>query len=123
MRLRILVPLMVALLALAACDGDDNDVAEADGVGDDGVITLEMYDMYYEPDAVTVPAGENVTFELVNEGGSEHDLTFDDGRQSEMVQPGETVMFEAGAFEEDTVGWCTVPGHREAGMELEVTVE
>lgn len=108
-------------LGLTACDGNGDD--GGDGAVASGTdLTITMGDMYFEPERVEVPAGEEITFELVNEGGAEHDLSFN-GDSSEMVAPGETATFVAGPFDSDTVGWCEVPGHREAGMELEVVVE
>lgn len=73
------------------------------------------------PDSVEVPAGEPVAFNLSNDGDMPHDLTFEDDA-SNLLDPGETETFEMDAFGEDTTGWCSVPGHREDGMELEVIV-
>ena len=109
-------------VSLAACgdDGDgDADTAAADG----GAIAIEMGDMYFEPDAITVPAGEVVEVELDNVGASEHDLVLDDGTDTGTVPPGESTTVEIGPFEESTTGWCAVPGHQSSGMELDINVE
>lgn len=98
---------------------DDADAADGDVVE----IELEMGDMYFEPDTIEVPSGATVEFTLENVGDAEHDLVFENEGESEIAQPGETITFEAGPFDEDTVGWCSVPGHREAGMELDVVVD
>lgn len=123
---RVLTTILVLGLSglLAACgdEGAADDGAAESEAGSGGAITLEMHDMYFEPDAVEVAAGEPVTFELVNEGDAEHNLVFDGGPESDNVAPGDTVTFDAGAFDEDAVGWCSIPGHREAGMELDVNV-
>lgn len=115
--------LLTALVALvlAACSGE---AATGDGAGadDGGPITVVMDDMSFEPDAIEVPAGETVTIELVNEGAIEHDLVFDEDAEGDRVPAGASRTMELGPFESDTVGWCSVPGHRDAGMELEVTV-
>lgn len=115
----MLLSALVALL-LAACNGEA-------ATGDDdaetgGPITVVMDDMSYEPDSIEVPAGETVTIELVNEGSIEHDLVFDEDTESDTLQAGESRTMEIGPFESDSVGWCSVPGHRDAGMELEVTI-
>ena len=109
-------------VSLAACgdDGDgDADTAAADG----GAIAIEMGDMYFEPDAITVPAGEVVEVELDNVGASEHDLVLDDGTDTGTVPPGESTTVEIGPFEESTTGWRAVPGHQSSGMELDINVE
>lgn len=119
---RALLTSLGLALVLGACNGEE--AAEPDAADGDGeVITVEVGDMYFEPDTVEVAAGEPITFELLNEGSSEHDLVFGDGRESDTVAPGETVTFAAGEFDRTTLGWCSLPGHRDAGMELEVVIE
>lgn len=115
--------LLTALVALvlAACSGETTNGGDT-GADDGGPITVVMNDMFYEPDSIEVPPGETVTIELVNEGSIEHDLVFDEDAEPDTLPPGESRTMEVGPFESDTVGWCTVPGHRDAGMELEVTV-
>lgn len=112
---------LLATLLLGACSADESTDGDT-STGDEGPITVTMDDMFYEPDSIEVPAGETVTIELVNDGDIEHDLVFDEGAEADTLPPGESRTMEVGPFESDTVGWCTVPGHRDAGMELEVTV-
>ena len=124
MKLRTTLSTIAALalaLSLAAC-GDDGD-GEAASAADGDAITIEMGDMYFEPDVITVPAGEVVEVELDNVGASEHDLVLEDGTDTGMVPPGESATVEIGPFEESTTGWCSVPGHQSAGMELDINVE
>lgn len=118
---RVLLLTALAALLLAACSGEAGPEDDAGATGD-GPITVVMDDMFFEPDSIEVPAGETVTIELVNEGSIDHDLVFDESTESEPVPAGETRTMEIGPFDSDTVGWCSVPGHRDAGMELEVTV-
>ena len=126
MRFRVLPALILALaLGLAAC-GEDAPTDEAAPAPDgNGHIEVDIsaIDMEFVPDEITVPSGSTVTFNLTNDGNLEHDLMFDDGSASGVLQAGESTSFDAGPFTADTVGWCDVPGHREAGMELEVIVE
>lgn len=114
---------LMSLLLVSGCGSDSQDGADTSAEGEQGqTIEVTMRDMEYEPETVEVAAGEPVTFELVNEGNSEHDLAFEGGPET-RVAPGETGTLEVDGFEEDTVGWCTIPGHREAGMELQVEVQ
>jgi uncharacterized cupredoxin-like copper-binding protein len=65
-------------------------------------------------------------FELENEGEIGHDLAIEgpgvEGAKTPVIQPGQTaeleVDLEPGSYEL----YCTVPGHRDAGMETTVTV-
>ena len=113
-------PLAALLIMSAACTAEPGDEAAGDPTDTDAR-TIVMDEMVFEPDAIEVERGAPVTLELVNEGGINHDLAFED-HASLLVHPGGTTRFEAGPFEDDVVGWCTVPGHRDAGMELTVRV-
>jgi nitrite reductase (NO-forming) len=119
MNVRNLAIALAMVMALGAC-GDDAD----DANGDVGAteVSITMVDLDFEPGRVEVPAGETITVNLTNEGGTEHDFVMDDGTNSGLVAPGDSTTIEIGPFEEDMVAWCDVPGHREAGMEVEIVV-
>jgi nitrite reductase (NO-forming) len=124
MRSRTLLVALAAItaLVLAGCGGDDAVTDDGAAAGDGATeFDISMQDMEFVPDAIEVPAGEPVTFNVTNDGALEHDLMFEDGSDSGVVQPGESATFTT-TFDEDTTGWCDVPGHRESGMELDVTV-
>jgi nitrite reductase (NO-forming) len=120
--------LALALL-LAACgggDGDspgpDDDAQPAAGEGGDVEIDVVMGDIFYQPTGVEIASGAMLTVNASNEGAAEHDFEFEDGQGTGIVAPGESATGEFGPFEESTVAFCTVPGHREAGMEFDITV-
>ncbi len=52
---------------------------------------------------------------LVNDGAIEHDITFDNG-EAVVAAAGETVEFEFEVPEEGVSYWCSIPGHKDAGM-------
>ena len=70
-----------------------------------------------------VPPG-NLVIELHNEGGIQHNLQFDGGEISPMVNSGESLEFEIGNVEpgEYTI-ICEVPGHSAAGMTATLVVD
>ena len=70
-----------------------------------------------------VPPGDLV-IELHNEGGIQHNLQFDGGDISPMVNSGESLEFEIGNVEpgEYTI-ICEVPGHSAAGMTATLVVD
>lgn len=94
---------------VAACGGDDDDGAAAEP----GVVIVD--DNVFEPDRTTIAAGETVTWQF--EGGSAHNVTFDEGESSKLKKDGEfeRTFDEAGEF--DYV--CTV----HPGMDGTVVVE
>lgn len=147
-RTRIVVPSLVALLMLgvAACSPQEPDITEDEqvtaderpeepaedgenGGGENGEeggggesVTFVAVDIDWEDPPEEVPAGE-VTLELDNQGNTFHDLTVEE-LGDEVVAEAEggetdsgTVTLEPGEY----TMYCSVPGHREAGMETTVT--
>ena len=110
--------LFAASFALLGC------VAEATSAvpDSDADVVVIAEDIYYEPDVIEVPAGETFQLELRNEGGIVHDLVLDDGWETGDVRPGDSMITEFGPLTASTTAWCSIPGHRDAGMELRIEV-
>jgi uncharacterized cupredoxin-like copper-binding protein len=127
----------LAALTLAACGNDDT----LDTVTDVSITATDG--LRFEPDEFAVPAGQEVTVTFASEPGVEHDLIIEgvgtagdeghgDGDDHAMddddlhvahANAGETVtatftVDEAGTYQV----YCSVPGHRQAGMEATLTV-
>ena len=85
-------------------------------------VVVTMSEMLYQPRRIVV-RGPEVTLELRNAGSLEHDFSIDALRLSPNVRPGqsETVTFSAapGSYEV----YCSIRGHRQAGMVAELVVE
>lgn len=128
---------MVAMLALAACGGDDNGDGNGNGNGGDGngngdgngggATSVEMGEFYYDPEQLSGSAGDEMELNFDNAGEQQHDFTIDEWDVSlDLVDPGEsdslTLTVPDDASGEVTF-YCTVPGHREQGMEGTFTVE
>jgi uncharacterized cupredoxin-like copper-binding protein len=118
--------LAVGVLLLAACDDQGADRATADGPPDIAVTGTNQ--LTFEPDAFEVPASEEITFDLRAESGVEHDVMIADATASGDLH---VVDADAGGttratFTIDEPGtydvYCSVPGHREAGMTATLTV-
>jgi uncharacterized cupredoxin-like copper-binding protein len=131
------LPILLAALALglSAC-GDGNEGATAGGGattagggGGEAETTLQLVAdpggaLKFDKTTLTAPAGR-VMIELTNESGVLHDVVISGGslkETSKRITEGSTsVRAEVGpgtyAF------YCSVPGHREAGMEGTLTVE
>lgn len=139
---RVALAALLTLLALglAACGGGtgDSEVAAAndDGAaaaieaGSDGggatsedSVTLVATEFAYDPSSVTLSAGTPVEIVLDNQGAVEHDVTVEDGDEVVHVAAGDTgsgtLTLEAGSY----TFYCSIPGHREAGMEGTITAE
>jgi plastocyanin len=96
---------------------------QAAGEGTGEALVVESYDIYFEPDELSIPADTDVTVRLPNEGVSLHNFSIDELGISVDIAPGATeetvINAPAGEYE----FYCNVPGHKEAGMEGTLTVE
>ena len=133
--------LLLALLALtavgvAACGGDDDDegdtaettetTVESDGGASVSLTANPDGDLAYEESTLSAPAG-TVTIEFDNPASIGHDVVVEDQSANEITRTdvitGDTATavgeFEAG----DYTYYCSVDGHRDAGMEGTLTVE
>jgi nitrite reductase (NO-forming) len=127
MSTRITALLGVLALTLAACGGGDAPGPEGEAqpaVGEDGTVEIDvvMADILYQPDGVEIPSGTTLVVHARNEGNLEHDFHLEDGTGTGILAAGETATAEFGPFTASETAFCTVPGHREAGMEFEITV-
>ena len=129
-------------IPLAGCGGGDDDSTSADtsgggatqasttaGGGGGGGQTADMtaVDFKFDPSDTTVDSG-NVSFDLKNGGQQPHSLEIEDvnGQDQEIegdVAPGQsgtlTVNLPPGKYE----FYCPVDGHKEMGMEGDITVK
>ncbi|MDT0200893.1 multicopper oxidase domain-containing protein [Nocardioides sp. AE5] len=89
--------------------------------GETTVVEVEARDMAFFPSRIEVPAGNRLVIEVRNTDTSEvHDLVLDDGTDSGRLAPGESARLEIAVVGRDVAGWCSVLGHRQMGMTLEI---
>lgn len=112
-------PLLLSVLLAAGCAAGPT--ATQAPVGDADV-TVVATDLRFDPDHIEVASGQSTTIHLANDGGIVHDLVLDSGWESGTVSPGETALVTLEPLSQSTVAWCSIPGHRAAGMELELVV-
>ncbi len=88
-------------------------------------VTVVAKEFSYTPSKITVKAGQPVQLVLENQGVIEHDFVVDRFRvKTAAIQPGKTgtVTFTPnarGTFE----FYCSIPGHKEAGMKGTLVVQ
>jgi len=141
----ILALLALVPFALSACGGDDDEPeapetpaeepaeepAGENGGGDGGGSTLEVSAdpggaLEFEQESLEAEAGE-ATVEFTNESATEHDVVIEDDAGEEIaatdVITGGSDSTTANLEPGDYTFFCSVSGHREAGMEGPLTVE
>jgi plastocyanin len=123
MRATVLTGAAVVALSLAACGDDDGAAAVPEG--DETTIVARGNDrLQWDQDRYEVTAGE-IDVILINDGNVPHTLLIEDAEGEDMgikLSVGRrdegSIELEAGEY----VLWCDVPGHRQAGMESDLTV-
>jgi Cu/Zn superoxide dismutase len=87
-------------------------------------VTVEMVDIDFNPNEFTIPANTDVTVRLPNRGAAVHNFHIDPlDIHSEDVAPGEETTVTINAEPGDYEYYCSIPGHRQAGMTGTVHVE
>jgi nitrite reductase (NO-forming) len=74
------------------------------------------------PDVLEVARGTHVVLNVVNEGDENHDLAVDGGAKTRTLSPGQSQRLDLGTVVGDRSAWCTLPGHKLAGMTLDIQV-
>jgi plastocyanin len=96
---------------------------QAAGAGAGETVTVESYDIYFEPSELSIPADTDVTVSLPNEGVTLNNYSIDELGISVDIAPGATeetvINAPAGEYEY----YCNVPGHKPAGMLGTLTVQ
>jgi glucose/arabinose dehydrogenase/plastocyanin len=86
-------------------------------------IVIGMYDIYFEPDRVRMPANTDVRFVFENRGAAPHNFEIKERDISIDVAPGETaeavINLPPGTYK----FICNVPGHKQVGMNGALVVE
>lgn len=87
-------------------------------------VVVEGTEFEFNPSSISVTKGEKVRITFKNVGSSVHDFYIEElGIKTNLLNPGESQTVE---FIADKTGtftfYCTVPGHKELGMEGEIKV-
>ena len=83
---------------------------------------IELGDMYIKPATITVPNGANVVLHITNAGVMPHDFRTEGGAATPLISPGASSDLTVGPMTASNVAWCTIAGHKQAGMNLAIVV-
>lgn len=119
--LAMIVMLVAAGVAMRGDGGEDG--APVAAAASTETVDVTLGDLFVEPSSLTMPAGATLTLNVTNEGAMAHDLKVEGTTGTAMLDPGASETITIGPFDASTEAWCTVPGHKEAGMVMSITVE
>jgi plastocyanin len=120
---RMLVATAVLALLLAGCGGNGGDAPDTPGAASTTAVTVVTTEFQFDPDRFSIPADTDVVVTIDNSGGVvEHDFTIDALDVDIYADPTQvvtgTINAPAGTYD----FYCSIPGHREAGMVGVLTV-
>jgi nitrite reductase (NO-forming) len=76
----------------------------------------------FSPATIDVPAGDRLVISLRNADTMVHDLVLDTGASSGRLEPGQQATIDVGVVGRDISGWCSIVGHRQLGMVMQIRV-
>jgi Putative multicopper oxidases len=85
-------------------------------------VDITLVGMSVVPDTIEAPAGTRLVLRVTNKDAQRHDLRLDTGQQTPMLRTGESATLTLPELTGPVDGWCTVAGHRAAGMTLRIDV-
>jgi FtsP/CotA-like multicopper oxidase with cupredoxin domain len=118
MNVRRMAGLVTAALALglvaAACGSGGSSSTNG------GTVEVTLQEFSISPSRIDVAAGEPTTVKVMNHGQVPHSFAVDLGGrmiETSLISAGQSATLELPALDAGSYsGWCTVAGHKEAGM-------
>jgi len=117
-----MLALIVAVTAFIVTFGDDDSAAGSALPDTATEFDVSLHEFSVDPAVIDVPPGQTITLHVTNEGTMPHDLKVAGTTGTRMLLPGKDETIVIGPFEEPAQAWCTVPGHKQAGMVLAINV-
>ena len=126
-RSRLIVPLLAIVLVTAAAMvavvvGRQDAVRDVTVADSHRAVAVQLADMRIEPSRITVPTGTRLVLDVTNVDQMPHDLYINGGPRTPLLGHGQRVTLDLGRVTHGLQGWCTVPGHKAAGMTMAIDV-
>ncbi|MBW5480475.1 multicopper oxidase domain-containing protein [Streptomyces bambusae] len=119
---------VTVLAVLVANSGGDTSAgtsaagAAGAGAGTTRTVAVTLADMRVRPARIEVAAGTVLRLKVTNTDAQRHDLKVENGPATPMLAKGDTRELDLGPVTGNREAWCTLPGHRAAGMTLAIVV-
>ncbi|MFI7294456.1 multicopper oxidase domain-containing protein [Streptomyces sp. NPDC050121] len=120
---------VVTVLAVLVANSGGDTTAGVSAAGTTGLgtgitrtVAVTLADMRIRPARIEVTAGTTLRLKVTNSDAQRHDLKVEGGPSTPMLAKGTTRVLDLGPVTENREAWCTLPGHRAAGMTLDIVV-
>jgi nitrite reductase (NO-forming) len=109
--------LTAAAVVVATTGGSGPSTVAATG---SQTIEVTLSGMAIRPAVIEAPVGTVLTLRVTNADVQRHDLRLATGERTPMLATGQSVTLKLQPLGELVDGWCTVAGHRAAGMTMRI---
>lgn len=120
--LGVVLFLVAASVALFGGRHDATATTSTVAAGGTQTVSVRLADMHITPSVIEVSAGTHLILEVTGTDAVNHDLLIAGGPQTPMLAHGQRARLDLGVITHSVAGWCTVPGHKAAGMTMTVAV-
>ncbi|WP_149262665.1 multicopper oxidase domain-containing protein [Actinomadura sp. K4S16] len=86
------------------------------------VVDVTLADMRIRPGTIDAAPGTRLVLRVTNKDAQPHDLRLASGQATPMLAAGRTATLTLPPLKSAVDGWCTVAGHRAAGMTMRINV-
>ncbi|OMI36832.1 multicopper oxidase, type 3 [Streptomyces sparsogenes DSM 40356] len=120
---------LTVLAVLVANSGGGTDGSTVAAGAGSGVATVTrtvdvtLADMRVQPGRIEVPEGTGLKLKVINKDAQRHDLKVEGGPATPLLSQGQSRILDVGQVTKSRTAWCTLPGHRAAGMTLDIVVK
>lgn len=115
-----LIAVFALSLAVRSID-EHRAIPEGGSGGGSGAVAVSLTEFKITPGPASVAAGGSL--DVTNDGTTVHDLTVE-GNATPELAAGESATLDVSSLAPGTYEmYCQIPGHRDSGMETELTVE
>ncbi|MGW5688196.1 multicopper oxidase domain-containing protein [Nonomuraea sp. NPDC003754] len=83
-------------------------------------VEVTLSGMRVRPAVITAAPGTVLTLRVTNADAQRHDLRLSTGESTPMLRRGQTAVLRLTPLAARVEGWCTVAGHRAAGMTMRI---
>jgi nitrite reductase (NO-forming) len=114
--------LLALSVAVVARDNDSHAGLNTADAGGTRTVAVQLRDMRITPASISVPMGTRLFLQVTNSDTVGHDLYVDGGPGTPLLAHDQQARLDLGTVTHTLHGWCTVPGHKAAGMTMTVIV-
>lgn len=112
---------LLTALAVGVTAGSGGSSPETAAASGTRVVDVSLVDMRIRPGTIEAAPGTRLVLRVTNKDAMQHDLRLKSGQATPMLDPGESATLTVPSAKGTIDGWCTVPGHRAAGMTMQIT--